>query len=211
MFIQQALASLNRFADRHIPEEKAVRILRRFDTFTRVILPICMIGFACGDLLRKFMNPQVATTVPATPSGGTLQGRVASVTVELIDPSFLDRLVATSPSLVNFTLVASAFGYMLWAGKVRKVKEVEVPRRIKLIVSVAASVAVFLIVGPVVTALLVSEYFDVRVALYGTDMGSLLLVSAVTLLLFTATEGNIGWITERQRAEKLDGQMKDVV
>jgi hypothetical protein len=211
MSIQQALASIGRKIDRHLPEERAVRILRRSDIFSRVFLPICMIVFACVELLKKLVHPQVATAVPVTPAGGALQGKVTSVTVELTDPNLLDRLVATAPSLVNFTLVVAAFGYLLWAGKIKKVEEVKAPRGIKWILCVVGVMGTALLLGPILTALLVSQYFGVRVSLYGVDTGALLLVSAVLLLLVSAAEGSLGWVAERQRAENLDGQMKDVV
>ena len=211
MFIQQAFARIGRSIDERLTEAAAVRILRRFDIFSRIFMPICMIVFACVELLKKLVHPQVATAVHAAPAGGSLQGKVTSVTVELADPSVLDRLVAATPNFMNFTLVVAAFGYLLWAGKVEKVKEVKAPKGLKWILGAAGVVGIGLILSPALTALLISEYFGVRVPLYTVDMGALLLVSAVTLLLVTAVKGSIGWAAEHQRAEELDGQMKDVV
>lgn len=187
----------------------ASRANKFIDSCLRTWLPLFIAGSATWDLVQVVRNPTVTTKAPSGTGGAPdgLHGTVQSVAVKLADPSFMDRFVACLPSLLNFVLILSAYGYFAWYKRSHTYNE-KASNRLLVVLAVAGGCCML---APTFFLVVVKYYFDVEVPQYQSGGTSTLLVAAFVLLLVGAIGNRVDWMKEHQRAEKLDSELQDVV
>lgn len=185
------------------------RLLKTVDGATKTWLPLLMMGMAAWELVQAAMHPTVTAKAPSAKGAPEeLQGTVQAVTVELTDPSFTDRVVASLPSALTLLMVVAAYGYLMWTGRSHDYDKKKATRA--LVGFGSAGMVIFLAPFMVVN-IATKLHFDIALPASAFGLGSLLASGAFALVLIGAVGNRTDWMKEHDRARKLDAELENVV
>jgi hypothetical protein len=173
----------------------------------RTVLPLAIMGLASMDFVSSLMDPSVTAAQNADADVQGLHGTTQAVTVQLANPSILDRIVASCPSLMSLLMVVIAYSYLMWE---RRSHGYDKRRAMRL--GIALGVAgLFILVSPTITGATIGLYFDVKIPVQEMGVSALMVTGAFATLLVGAFGNRVAWMREHQRAEKLDAELENVV
>lgn len=191
-------------------DEKMVRVAKKafwFGANLGLVAVLVASVWFCIDMLKKPML-RVRTDGPEGAYEG-VKGSARSVSVELADPSLLDRFVAASPSL---SVVLISMAVLVYISR-SEWREIETdPGELKTLraLPVALIGAAFMLT-PIVFQILPSVYFNVQISFEWDPVSMLAAFLMVSHLFVRSGQNQERWIKEYQRAKALDEQIKDVV
>lgn len=163
--------------------------------------------WSCIDIIRKPLL-RVRSDGPERVYEG-VKGSVKSASIELSDPSMLDRLVAAAPSL-SVVVISMAVLIYISRDEWREIEtdpgELKAPRALP----VALIGAVFMLT-PIAFQILPSVYFNVQISFEWDPISVVVAFLVVSHLFVRSGQNQERWIKEYKRAHDLDRQMKEVV
>jgi hypothetical protein len=167
------------------------------------VVTVASLG-ACVNALKE---PAVMVDGERIPQG--LEGKVQSVSLVLTDPSPMDRLVAAMPVVLVALSVAFAFGYHLVTE--RRDRKGIPPRADGRIGAGVGMAGLLMCALPLIAQKAVGWHFGAGFHAGWGKVDPVFVVMALSVLLLSAAGSRRCWGHERERAEKLDEQMKEVV
>lgn len=162
--------------------------------------------WACANIFR---DPEVRVRMAGVKAGaGDLEGTIVGSTIRIADPSTMDRLIASSPSLVTTAVALAVLIYSAWMDW----QNISGPDRPGIMSAKAASAtSIVLMAAPVICQIGSAAYFNVQISFDWDGSTVLLLFLVMTHLFLRVHENRESWAQEHRRAETLDKQVKDVV
>lgn len=161
-------------------------------------------GLAFSNYIQAFASPKLIENG----HGSTANGKIGEVVVSLKDPSVIDRLMASLPSLAIGLSILFLSAYLLRSNYRMVAKGIhgENPSRMALLLGGGAWLA--LTVGNPFLTGFASGYFGVKdVAM--DDFS--LVIGTLFLIIIDGLVAKSFWNKEHGRAEGLNEKMKDVV
>jgi len=164
-------------------------------------------AWSCVDIIRKPLL-RVRSDGPERTYEG-VKGSVKSASIQLSDPSMLDRLVAAAPSL---SVVVISMAVLIYISR-DEWREIETdPGKLNppKALPVALIGAVFMLT-PIAFQILPAVYFQVQISFEWDPVSVLVAFLVVSHLFVRSGQNQERWIKEYRRAHDLDQQMKEVV
>lgn len=185
------------------------RVDRLVATSNKTWLPLLMMGMATWRVVETAMTPTVTAKAPSAKGAPEeLPGTVQAVTVELTDPSFTDRVIASLPSILTLLMVVASYGYLMWVGRTHDYDKKKAQRAL----TVFGSAAMIILLAPIMVVDTATKlHFDIALPPSAFSISSLLVGGAFAMVLLGAVGNRTEWMREHDRARKLDAELENVV
>lgn len=167
-------------------------------------MPLILIGIAALDYVQALMSPEVMGAAHGTAREGSVQ----AVAIRLSNPSLLDRLVASLPSLTILLTAALTLGYLAWSAN-QRAHHVPGFRATKVRKNFFGAAGFVVVFSSVAMNQIGRSYFEAELVFRGGMVA--LVVGAAALVVLDSVDAKGYWNQEHGRATELDKKMQDVV